>query len=233
MTPSRILAVAFVALVASTVACSSSSSSDPPAEPAPAGPTVKLQGVYQSTAQDGPIAVIEFVDDSRYRAWLFGGGPCADLKKGDPVPDSCAEIGHYVLTNDVLTLTEDRSGKVTSFGFKATAFVEEPGQLTPKDQLVGGGQQLAQSSQVTASNVQLTTSSGQTQQLARPSTSSILCHAACWGVAGLGTAAVALVCTGASVITIGGLAVPCSVAVLATGAAAGAGASVCADALCP
>jgi hypothetical protein len=150
------------------------------------------------------------------------------------VPDSCAEIGQYTLKNDVLTLVEDGTGKTTAFGFKANSFVEDSGQLTPKDQqLVGGGQQLAQSQQVTASNVSLTNSQGQTQQLTRPSTSSILCHAACWGVAGLGTAAVALVCTGASVITIGGLAVPCSVAVLATGAAAGAGASVCADALCP
>jgi hypothetical protein len=55
------------------------------------------------------------------------------------------------------------------------------------------------------------------------------CHAACWAAGGAITAIVALACAAGSVVTIGGLAIPCTYAIVATAALAGAGSSLCAD----
>lgn len=55
------------------------------------------------------------------------------------------------------------------------------------------------------------------------------CHAACWGLGAGITALVAIACAAGSVVTIGGLAIPCSYAVVATAVAAGAGSSLCSD----
>ncbi|HKO49375.1 MAG TPA: hypothetical protein VJV79_16700 [Polyangiaceae bacterium] len=57
----------------------------------------------------------------------------------------------------------------------------------------------------------------------------VLCRAACWGAAAAGCAAVASVCAVGTVFTVGGFAIPCTVAVIAACGASGAGASVCSD----
>ncbi|XXY45128.1 hypothetical protein WME91_34510 [Sorangium sp. So ce269] len=61
----------------------------------------------------------------------------------------------------------------------------------------------------------------------------VACRAACWAAGGLGCAAVSVACTGVTVITIGGTTIPCSWAIIAACTAAGGGASICADTLCP
>jgi len=58
------------------------------------------------------------------------------------------------------------------------------------------------------------------------------CRAACWAAAGMGCAAVSGLCTGTTVITIGGTTIPCLWAGIAACGAVGAGASVCSD-QCP
>jgi hypothetical protein len=55
------------------------------------------------------------------------------------------------------------------------------------------------------------------------------CRAACWGAAAAGCAAVGATCAAGTVITIGGFALPCTVAIIAACGASGAGASVCSD----
>jgi hypothetical protein len=55
------------------------------------------------------------------------------------------------------------------------------------------------------------------------------CHAACWAIGGGITAAVAAACAVGTTFTIGGLAIPCTAAVIATAAAAGGASSICSD----
>ena len=55
------------------------------------------------------------------------------------------------------------------------------------------------------------------------------CRAACWAIASAGCGAVGALCAGGSAITVGGVAVPCVVAVAAACGAAGGGASLCSD----
>lgn len=55
------------------------------------------------------------------------------------------------------------------------------------------------------------------------------CHAACWALGAGITAVVAVACGAGSVVTIGGLAIPCAYAVVATAVAMGAGSSLCSD----
>lgn len=57
----------------------------------------------------------------------------------------------------------------------------------------------------------------------------VACRAACWTLAGAECAAVGAACSGAAVITVGGVSIPCSIAVITACAAAGGGASVCSD----
>jgi hypothetical protein len=56
------------------------------------------------------------------------------------------------------------------------------------------------------------------------------CHAACWGLGGALAAIVAAACAVGSVVTIGGLAIPCVYLVVGAGAAAGVSAAICSDA---
>jgi hypothetical protein len=55
------------------------------------------------------------------------------------------------------------------------------------------------------------------------------CHAACWAAGGAITAIVAIACAAGTTVSLGGLAIPCTWAIVATAAAAGAGSSLCAD----
>jgi len=64
-------------------------------------------------------------------------------------------------------------------------------------------------------------------------TTGMLCRAACWGViAGGGCVAATAACAGATTITLGGFAVPCTVFVAAVCISANGAASICSD-LCP
>lgn len=60
----------------------------------------------------------------------------------------------------------------------------------------------------------------------------VACRATCWGLGGAVCAAVACFCVAGSVITVGGLAVPCTAVIIGTCALAAAGSSVCND-ICP
>ncbi|MGB8194257.1 MAG: RHS repeat-associated core domain-containing protein [Chitinophagaceae bacterium] len=60
----------------------------------------------------------------------------------------------------------------------------------------------------------------------------ILCRAACWTVAGMGCAAVSCLCAAGTVVTVGTISIPCTVAIIAACGAAGGLASVCGD-FCP
>jgi len=60
----------------------------------------------------------------------------------------------------------------------------------------------------------------------------VSCNAACWGVGGGICAAVACGCAAGTVVTIGGLAVPCTAVVIGGCAAGGGASSLCADIIC-
>jgi hypothetical protein len=55
------------------------------------------------------------------------------------------------------------------------------------------------------------------------------CRAGCWTIAGAGCAAVGGLCAAGTAITVGGVAIPCWVAVATACGAAGGGASLCSD----
>ena len=55
------------------------------------------------------------------------------------------------------------------------------------------------------------------------------CHAACWSLGGGVVAAVGAVCGVGTVFTLGGVAIPCTAAIIAVAVAAGGGAAVCSD----
>ncbi len=57
----------------------------------------------------------------------------------------------------------------------------------------------------------------------------VACRAACWTLAGAGCAAVGTLCAGGTVVTVGGVAIPCWVATATACGVAGGGASVCND----
>jgi RHS repeat-associated protein len=59
-----------------------------------------------------------------------------------------------------------------------------------------------------------------------------ICRAACWAAGGAICAAVSAGCTIGSVVTVGGLAIPCTAVVIASCAAAGGGAQICSE-VCP
>ena len=254
MNKSRIFAAALCAVVATTTAACSSSPEEQPAEPAPlappappapaaSAPQARLDGIYRSSSLDGTYTVFEFVDATRYRAWRRDGGACASLAPGETPPADCAETGTYALTHDKLTMTDERTGKKTSFGYRVTSFDDDAADgsaiktssLTPRDLANGSGNQLidGQSTLLVATNVELIDENGKKDDVKQSPWKGRICRAACWGLAGLGVAAVGVACTGVSVITIGGTAIPCTVAILAVAAGAGAGASICSDAICP
>lgn len=54
-----------------------------------------------------------------------------------------------------------------------------------------------------------------------------LCRAACWALEGAVCAAVSTLCAVGTVIIVGGLAIPCTVVIIASCAVAGGGASLC------
>ena len=58
------------------------------------------------------------------------------------------------------------------------------------------------------------------------------CRALCWGLGSAVCAAVGTSCVVGTVITVGGLAIPCTLAIIASCAASGGAASLCSDA-CP
>ena len=61
----------------------------------------------------------------------------------------------------------------------------------------------------------------------------VLCRAVCWAAGSAVCAAVASVCAVGTTVTIGGLAIPCTAAIIAACAAGGGAASICSDLVCP
>lgn len=61
----------------------------------------------------------------------------------------------------------------------------------------------------------------------------VLCRAVCWAAGSAVCAAVGVACAVGSTVTIGGLVVPCTAAIIAACAAGGGGASICSDLICP
>lgn len=60
----------------------------------------------------------------------------------------------------------------------------------------------------------------------------VICRAVCWAAGGAICAAVAVTCPIAAFITIGGLVVPCTAAIIAACAAGGGASSICSDLIC-
>ncbi len=74
---------------------------------------------------------------------------------------------------------------------------------------------------------------GSQARVYRISTCSALCHAICWASFTALCAAIAALCTAGSVITFGGLSIPCTPLVIGTCALSAYDASMCSDILCP
>jgi hypothetical protein len=218
---------AVLATFALAIGCTDETS--PPAEEtnaAPAAsveaepPEARLEGLYQSTSYDGTYALIQFVDDTHYLGWRV----CQSMTKDSPTLASCFESGTYVQTRTTLQMTDTLTGKKTSFHYN---FISPPsGSIVPQDEgLVSHDTELVQR------GVQLLNDENGKKEEIQPVSKwkGKACRAACWGLGGLGCAAISVACGGASAITVGGLAIPCVVAIPAVCTAAGAGASVCSD----
>jgi hypothetical protein len=61
----------------------------------------------------------------------------------------------------------------------------------------------------------------------------VVCRAVCWAAGSAVCAAVAVACAVGSTVTVGGLVIPCTTAIIAACAAGGGGASICSDLVCP
>ncbi|WP_394823525.1 hypothetical protein [Pendulispora albinea] len=108
-------------------------------------PGATARGVYALDASEGEIALISFIDGTRY--WVWKNTPACPAS-GDT--NTCGEWGTYAVTGDQLTLTDDRTKASRSLPFQQSTAVKLPA-LTPAnmsvgilDGLVGGGGSLVE-----------------------------------------------------------------------------------------